>query len=309
MNGKFAIVTHGGAGRWNLEEAPVLLAGMEAATRAGIKVLSAGGSALDAVVAAVAALEDDPPFNAGTGSALNLAGEVEMDAAVMAGDGLRCGSVGALRGVRNPILVARKVMEQTDHVLLAGEGAQRFAREMGFADHDCATPKRVADYREKLAKLRQGQSDNFPRLRDLLAKHPPLSPGTVGAVARDAAGGLAAATSTGGITLKLPGRIGDSAIPGAGNYASPTAAASATGHGETILRHLATKALCDLVGSGRGVQEAAEKVLGMMQGEEREAGVIAVDFEGGIGISHNTPYMPHAFFIKGQDGIVARMRV
>lgn len=309
MSANFAIVTHGGAGRWNVEDAPLLLAGMEEATRAGVEVLSAEGSALDAVVAAVVALEDNPLFSAGTGSALNLAGEVEMDAAVMVGEGLSCGSVGALRGVRNPILVARKVMEETDHVLLAGEGAQRFAREMGFGDHDCVTPERLADYRKKMAELRQGRSDSFPRLRQLLAKHSSLSLGTVGAVARDAAGGLAAATSTGGITLKLPGRIGDSAIPGAGNYAMPKAAASATGHGETILRYLATKALCDLVARGCAVQEAAKKVLALMQSEKREAGVIALDFEGAIAIAHNTPYMPHGFFVEGQDGIVARMRV
>lgn len=309
MSAKFAIVTHGGAGLWKIEEAPALLPGMEAATRAGLDILSAGGSAVDAVAAVVAALEDNPLFNAGTGSALNLAGEIEMDAAVMAGEGLRCGSVGALRGVRNPILVARKVMEKTDHVLLAGEGAQRFAREMGFADHDGRTPKRLADYRQQLAELRQGQSDGFPRLPELLARHPSLSGGTVGAVARDASGGLAAATSTGGITLKLPGRIGDSAIPGAGNYATPRAAASATGHGETIMRYLATKVLCDLIGSGCAVQEATEKILGLMRGEQRGAGVIAVDVQGEIGVAHNTPYMPHAFFIEGRDRIVARMRV
>jgi len=298
----YAIAVHGGAGTWGGEHEAEALQGVRRAAEAGTAILAGGGSALDAAVAAVVLLEDDPLFNAGTGSALNVDGEAEMDAGVMVGQGLRSGNVACLQRVKNPILVARKVMEETDHVLLAGEGALRFARAMGFADHDPVTPRRLADWQER---RKEGA-----RLPQILANHPELAKGTVGAVARDAGGGLAAATSTGGVTLKLAGRVGDTPLPGAGTYATPSAAASATGRGELMMRFLATRAVCDRIAAGRSAQQAVDEVVAEMAASlGPDVGIIALDGNGGIGVAHATPHMPHAFASWYRDGVTARLRV
>jgi beta-aspartyl-peptidase (threonine type) len=285
---RWAIVVHGGCGRWEAKDTVRALAGVRAATAAGRRVLAAGGSALDAVCAAVVVLEDDPLFNAGTGSVLNRDGDAEMDAAVMTGDGLRCGGVAAIRRVRNPVLVARKVMETTPHVLLAGAGATSFARRHGFGVYDPVT-------RESLRRF---------RLRRAIA-----SPGTVGAVALDAVGRFAAGTSTGGVALKLPGRVGDSPIPGAGNYATPRAAASATGTGELMMRTLATKSVCDLVAAGRTPARAAAEAIHALPAHAGQSGaVIALGLRGRIGIAMRGGVMPHAWCIEGVARITARLR-
>jgi len=250
----------------------------------------------------VVVLEDDPLFNAGTGSALNIDGVAEMDAGVMVGQGLCSGNVACLQRVKNPILVARKVMEETDHVLLAGEGALRFARAMGFADHDPITPQRLADWQK-----RRTEGVRLPRILD---HYPELAKGTVGAVARDAGGGLAAATSTGGLTLKLAGRVGDTPLPGAGNYATPYAAASATGRGELMMCFLATRAVCDRIAAGRSAQQAVDEVVAEMAASlGPDVGIIALDGAGGIGVAHATPHMPHAFASWYESGATARLRV
>lgn len=306
----YAIIVHGGAGAWEKEQEAAALEGVRRAVQAGREVLAGGGMALDAVVAAVVALEDDPTFNAGTGSALNLDGEAEMDAGVMVGQGLRSGNVAALKRVKNPVLVARKVMEETDHVLLAGEGALRFARAMGFPDHDPVTAERLADWRKKRDAMLRGEDRYLPRQRELLRACPGLACDTVGAVALDANGGLAAATSTGGLSLKLAGRIGDSPIPGAGNYADLRAAVSATGRGELMVRFLAAKTVCDLAAGGRSAQRAVDEALARMAAEVGDdVGIIALDGEGRIGVGHRTPAMPHAYAVEGRDELVAAMRV
>lgn len=305
----YAIVTHGGAGDWKAKQARVVLLGMRRAAAAGANILRAGGSALDAVAVAVVALEDNPLFNAGTGSCLNIEGEAEMDASVMVGEGL-AGAVAGIRRVKNPVLVARKVMEETDHVLLSGEGAERFARALDFADYDPVTPERLADYRKKYVHLRNRGYPGLPRLQQLLRRYSELAQGTVGAVALDAKGRTAAATSTGGMTFKLAGRIGDSPVPGAGNYATPRCAASATGQGELIMRCLATKTVCDRVLAGRTAQQAVEQIVAEIQQQlGGEMGLIALDAEGQIGIAHSTASMPHAYAREGQPEIVAGMRV
>lgn len=306
----YAIIVHGGAGAWKDEHEAAALEGVRRAAQTGKAVLTSGGAALDAVVAAVIALEDDLSFNAGTGSALNLDGEAEMDAGIMVGQGLRTGNVAALKRVKNPVLVARKVMEETDHVLIAGEGALRFARAMGFPDCDPVTEERRADWRKKRDAMLQGDDRYLPRQRELLQAYPGLVADTVGAVALDIRGGLAAATSTGGLSLKLAGRIGDSPIPGAGNYADLHAAVSATGRGELMLRFLTAKTVCDLTAAGRSAQQAVDEVLARMAAEVGDdVGIIAVDATGRIGVGHRTPAMPHAVATEEQDGIVAAMRV
>jgi len=303
----FAIVVHGGAGSCAPAQEEPALAGVRMAAEAGRRVLAAGGCCVDAVVAAVVVLEDDPHTNAGTGSVLNLDGEAEMDAGLMAGAGLRTGNVAALQRVKNPILVARAVMEQSDHVLLAGDGALRFARLLGHADYDPVIGERREGWRRALEGMRHQGDRYLPHLRELVRARE-FPQGTVGAVALDTRGHLSAATSTGGVTLKLPGRIGDTPIPGAGNYATEQAAASATGKGELMLRFLTTKALCDRVATGEGIQPALDAVLGQMAASVgSDVGIIALDHRAEIGVGHLTATMPHAF-ARGSEEVVARIR-
>jgi len=307
----YAIAVHGGAGKWRSESESATLDGVRYAAEAGQGILKQGGSALDAVVAVVAALEDNPLFNAGTGSALNVDGDAEMDAGVMVGQGLLTGNVACLQRVKNPILVARKVMEEAGHVLLAGDGALRFARGWGFEDFDPVTPRRFEDYQKKRRELLEDAGSGLPYLRRLLlCQADEQAKGTVGCVARDVHGGLAAATSTGGVTLKLAGRIGDSPVPGAGNYATKHAAASATGQGELMMRFLTTKSICDLVAAGYSAQKSVDEILARMAAEVgTDAGMIAVDTHGNIGIAHMTQDMPHAYANASQSSIVTAMRV
>ena len=303
-----ALIAHGGAGNWRPGSEDDAIRGMKAAVEKGRSLLVAGGSALDAVCAVVVALEDNPIFNAGTGAVLNFDGFCELDACVMDSRESRVGSVAALQRVRNPILVARKVMEETDHVMLAGEGARRFARVMGFPDYDPVTPARLEDWKDKRRRLDQVLGKHSLRMRRFLREHPEYAGGTVGAVAVDAAGTLAAATSTGGVTMKLVGRVGDSPVPGAGNYASRHAAASATGTGEYVLRSLATRAIAEAVGRGAPLAKAMREVLDNLGRDfDADVGIVAVDSAGVPAAMHRTRDMPHAFF-AGADEVVSRMR-
>jgi beta-aspartyl-peptidase (threonine type) len=285
----YAIVVHGGCGEWESSATAAALAGVRRAVQAGQRILATGGTALDAVCAAAVILEDDPLFNAGTGATLNADGEAEMDASVMAGQGLRCGGVAAIQRVKNPILVARKIMEETPHCLVAGAGAVAFARASGFVDYDPVTAERRRRHDHALAAT---------------------SGGTIGAIACDRAGGLAAATSTGGTARKLPGRVGDSPIPGAGNYATERAAASATGHGELMLRTLATKTVCDLIGDGRTASAAVRSVVASLPIQSgQSAGIIALDDAAGVGIAIRGGVMPHGWYVEGKESrLIARLR-
>ena len=280
-----AIVVHGGAGERSPDgpEADAARAGCEAAARAGWAVLQAGGAALDAVQAAVLVLEDDPIFNAGRGSCLTRAGTVEMDAAIMSGAGLRAGAIGAVTGVRNPVALARSVLEDGEHVLLVGAGALAFAREQGLAlvapDHHVTDAARAA-----LADVLRARATA------------PAGGGTVGAVARDAAGHVAAATSTGGMVGKRPGRVGDSPLPGSGTYADDEAgAASATGHGERIIQVGMARAAVDLLRSGVPAAEAAARAVALLGDRVGgRGGLIVVSRHGDVGAAFNTRSMAWA---------------
>ncbi|MFT6399257.1 MAG: beta-aspartyl-peptidase (threonine type) [Bradymonadia bacterium] len=263
---------------------------------AGRDILEAGGSAVDAVCATVRALEDNPVFNAATGGALNLDGIIELDAALMVGRDRSGGAVANLTKTRHPIDVARAVMEKTDHILLAGDGAVRFARATGFPEYDCSVPDRVEAHERALERLRTTGDDWLPRLKALLDEYPELQHGTVGAVAIDLNGEFAAATSTAGFVLKLAGRVGDVAQLGAGTYATPHGAAGATGRGEIAMRLLSTARVTALTEAGKSAQEAVEAALEEASVISRDIGFIAVDGRGGIGITHGTPHMPHAFW-------------
>ena len=302
-----ALIAHGGAGNLRAGSDDNAIAGMRDAVQAGRAILRAGGSALDAVCATVVALEDNPIFNAGTGAVLNFDGFCELDACVMESRQARAGAVAALPRVKNPILVARKVMEETDHALLAGEGAQRFARIMGFGDHDPVTPARHADWQDKKGRLDEVLGNKLA-MRRFLKEHPDYAGGTVGAAAVDASGILAAATSTGGVTMKLVGRVGDTPIIGAGNYASQHIAASATGTGEFVMRSLATRALSEKVAAGATLEQAMREVMEQLGRDyDADVGIIAVDRHGLPMASHRTRDMPHAWF-AGEGEVVSLAR-
>ena len=294
-----AIVVHGGAGDWRDDKHPPAERGVATAAAAGRDVLLAGGSALDAVIAAVHVLEDDPLFNAGTGAALSIDGRIELDACVMDGRDLRAGAVASIERVRHPVDVARAVMEKTDHVLLVGEGATRFARALGFPDHDPETPDRRRAWETAHARLGAEGDDWLPRLRALLAAYPELGHGTVGAVARDADGHIAAATSTGGVVLKLVGRVGDAPIPGAGTYANGFGGVSATGRGEIAMRTLLARRVCELAEAGASTSEATVRALAEAAVLGRDIALIAVGRTGPPVAAHLTPCLPHARWEAG----------
>lgn len=272
------IVVHGGAGRIPDEERAGRQRGCREAARVGWDCLRPGGAALDAVEEAVAFLEDHPLFNAGRGSVLNAAGDVEMDASIMEGRALYAGAVGALRNVRNPIRLARRVLEEGRHVLLVAEGALSFARDVGIAT--CAPEELVTDrQRARWGALTEGGI------------------GTVGAVAVDGTGSVAAATSTGGLWGKRPGRVGDSAVIGAGTYADRMlGAASATGNGEAIIRVVLAKAAVDLLMDDLHPEDAARSAIQLLERRAAgEGGIIVVDRMGRVGHATNAASMCCAF--------------
>jgi beta-aspartyl-peptidase (threonine type) len=277
-----SILVHGGAGTVEDDRRAVCLAGVERAAEAGWRVLEDGGSALNAAEAAVRAMEDDPEFNAGYGSALNRMGIVEVDACIMDGE-LRAGAVAALPWMRHPVSLARKLLEGGEHLLLCGGGALLYAREHGFAADppDSMISPRARARHERAQK--EGLAD------------------TVGAVAIDASGRLVAATSTGGTPEKRPGRIGDSPVPGAGCFADGRAgAASATGQGESILRTGLCRTAVEALRNGRTADEAARLAVDeLVERTGGEAGLILVDARGRIAHHTSTPRMPWAAIAGG----------
>lgn len=274
------IIVHGGAGDAPQKSLPDRLEGCKQAALAGWRILEAGGSALDAVETAVVSLEDNPLFNAGTGSTLNALGEIEMDAAIMDGSALSAGAVAAVSLIKNPIHLARKVLDDGRCVLLVGDGALRFARQAGIPE--CPPESLVVE-------------DEVVRWKK---KH-----GTVGCVALDRSGKIAAGTSTGGIFDKLPGRVGDSALIGCGTYAGGLAGVSCTGVGEAIVRIVMAKTAAEHVRAGHHPMEAAKKVLATLEEKTgAKAGLIMIDHQGRIGHGRNASQMPVAFM--SGDGTV-----
>jgi len=280
-----AIIVHGGAGEVTPDRHARLREGVRAAAAAGDAILSAGGSALDAVVAAVRVLEDDPEYNAGTGSALTADGTVETDASVMDGPTQRVGAVAAVPDLGNAVALARAVLDAGQHVILAGPAAWRFAAEVGITP---APPGSLVTDRART------------RLAAELAKRGATkSGGTVGAVARDRQGRFAAATSTGGIAGKRAGRVGDTPIPGAGTWADAHAAISATGDGEAILRVALSRNIGANVAAGSELRAAIADALTELRSiTGGSAGVIAVDSRGVLGVQLSAT-MPIAWIVRG----------
>jgi beta-aspartyl-peptidase (threonine type) len=303
----FGLAIHGGAGtlpRAEMRGAAELnyRAGLQEALDAGFAVLQAGGTSLDAVTQAVVLLEDNPLFNAGRGAVFTLDGRNELDAAIMDGSNLKAGAVCGLTRIRNPILLARSVMEQSDNVMLAGEGAEEFALSRGFSfvpQSFFYTPERW----QQLERIRGGDTG----LSALTISHV----GTVGAVALDLAGRLAAATSTGGMTGKRYRRIGDSPIIGAGTYADDrSCAVSATGHGEVFIRAAVAHDICARMRfAGRSLAEAVrEVVLEELVALHGEGGVVAIDARGEIAMEFNSEGMFRASRSAGAEPQIAIYR-
>jgi len=291
---KPVIVVHGGAGAWQPERRKAGLAGVKAAATAGYDVLkSPSGTALDAVEAAVKSMEDNPVFNAGLGSTLTIDKHIEMEASIMDGKTLKAGATGLLKDIKNPVSLARLTMENTDYIFIVGEGAEKLAQLHNLERRQPQTELRLRYWKELKQKLLSGEEQNLPKLRQLLQSHPNLfETDTVGAVALDKQGNAAAATSTGGFTLKFPGRIGDSPLIGCGNYADNQAGAcSATGIGEVAIRLVLAKHVCDQIRAGQAAQEAVENAVTLVNRRlkiKNSMGLIAVDTQGRIGAAHNT---------------------
>ncbi|HYZ89346.1 MAG TPA: isoaspartyl peptidase/L-asparaginase [Myxococcales bacterium] len=299
-SGGAAVIVHGGAGTRPDHDPGPYLAGTRAAAEAGLRVLLQGGTALDAAQAAVVVLEDDPSFNAGTGACLTAAGDVELDASCMDGTTLRAGGVACVKTIKNPILAARRVCDDTPHVLLCGPGADAFARECGIPEYPnelFVTPRQLARWQE-LHALAQKQGADTVRAGTI---------GTVGAVAVDGKGHVAACTSTGGTPYKRPGRVGDTPIIGAGAYADDhEAAASSTGFGEAILKVTMARAACVRVRDGMSPRKAAIAAVGLLKERAHGAGgIIVAGPDGRLGWACNTPRMARALLRSGMQHAAA----
>jgi beta-aspartyl-peptidase (threonine type) len=296
---KPSIIVHGGA--WDIPDDLVdaHLSGCGTAMERGYDELSRGGSAVQAVVEAIAVMEDDPVFDAGRGSYLNQVGQVELDAVVMDGATLRSGAVAALQHVRNPIRVARDIMVKTPFSMLVGSGALKFALDNGFercTEEDLLVGRQLEDYREFVRTGVLRTREFFEGRGD-----------TVGACAMDSYGHLAAATSTGGIPRKPAGRVGDSPLIGCGAYADGrVGAASATGWGEKIMAVLLAKAVLNFLETRVSPTEACTAAISMLKDRvDGLGGLIIVDTRGNIGYHHNTPRMAFGFF----EGTTGRKKV
>jgi len=307
-----AIIVHGGAGNVTPDRAEIVQEGCKEAVLIGWRILQAGGAALDAVEAAVHSLEDNPQYNAGTGSCLTSDGNIELDAGIMEGHTLQVGAVACVELIKNPIALARKVLE-SPHVLLVGKGAQEYALECGIPMcelEDLVTERQYQiwlDKRKQTAK--ESKTENEPRhhRREVASveareeRH-----GTVGAVAIDMTGHLAAATSTGGIPNQYPGRVGDSPLVGCGFYADDNAAVSCTGDGEDFIRLLIAKRAADFVAHGESARDAAATAIAFLGAKATgTGGLIMIDRKGNIGFAWNSHHMKHAYITEGMEGPVS----
>jgi L-asparaginase / beta-aspartyl-peptidase len=294
-----SLVVHGGA--WDIPDDLVEghKTGVNRALKAGWSILQKGGSAVEAVEKAIIVMEDDETFDAGVGSFINRAGEVELDASIMSGKKLNAGAIAAVQNVRNPISLARKIMEESEHVLLVGMGATRFAREHGI--QTCSQDDLITDRELERWRTIQG-TRNFMTKDAFRRKKVPVD--TVGAVAMDDEGNIAAGASTGGTPNKYPGRVGDSPLIGSGTYADNTVGGvSCSGWGEALIKVVMAKSVIDLMDRNGGDSQLAadDGIKTLVRRTEGFGGVIAMNNAGQIGIAYNTPRMARAY-------ITSRMR-
>jgi len=297
---KFGLAIHGGAGnikRENIspEKEKEYLQKLDEALQKGYSILESGGSAIDAVNSVINILEDSPLFNAGKGAVLTEKGEAELDASIMNGKDLSAGAVAGLKHIKNPINLARLIMEKSPHVLLISDGAEEFAKQnnLEFVDNKYfVTEERWNQFLKAKEKLK----------KDEIEKH-----GTVGCVALDKNGNLAAGTSTGGMMMKKFGRVGDSPIIGAGTYANNnTCAVSATGHGEYFIRLAVAHDISNLIEyKNYSVEEAADELIfNKLKKMNADGGVIAIDKNGNVATPFNTTGMFRAFHVFGSEPVI-----
>lgn len=296
MKNNSVLLVHGGAWAIPDEMVEAHLDGVRAAMAAGWSVLNKGGSALDAVEEVVVIMENDEAFDAGRGSFLNRDGKVQLDALIMDGATLRAGGVGCVEHIANPVRAARKVLGESPHVYFVAEGAERFAQEHGIPlceNQDLIIPREI----ERLRALRSSAT----KTEELFA--PTISHDTVGAVALDTSGNIAAATSTGGTLNKAPGRLGDSSLIGCGCYAdNQSAAVSTTGWGEPIMKLVLAKWAADRVASGNLPQWVAAEAMNYLKDRVNgHGGIILLDAAGRFGLAHNTPRMAWAYRTTEKD--------
>jgi L-asparaginase / beta-aspartyl-peptidase len=311
--GPWALVIHGGAGgpaRGTMapDKEKAYLDKLNEALQLGSGILSAGGSSLDAVEAVVRFMEDCPLFNAGKGAVLNENGKAELDASIMDGLTGMAGAVAGVTTIKNPVTAARRVMEKTSHVMLIGAGAEKFARAQKLEIVDPSyfiTPERLEAWKKnKAAQLSKPTQPGKPSG----AQPAKDKPGTVGAVALDCRGSLAAATSTGGMMGKMTGRVGDSPIIGAGTYANNnTCAVSATGHGEYFIRNVVAYDVSALMEyQGMSLEEAGNLVImEKLKNQKASGGLIAIDKEGNVAMPFNTNAMFRGFVKSSGEKMVA----
>ena len=292
---KPTMAVHGGAWAIPSDQLGAHRLGCIRALETGLEILKSGGTSLEAIECSVIELENNETFDAGLGSFLNRMGAVTLDAGVMDGRSLACGSVAHVTGVRNAVSLARRVLE-SPHAVLVGEGAYEFAQEHGIATCDP----------EELVSTRERDRWNALRQVDMSEWALEMFGDTVGAVAIDSEGNLAAATSTGGSPMKPLGRVGDSPFIGAGLYAdNRTAAVSATGHGELIIPIVWSKSAADIIATGATAPDAAKRALTLLEPVDARGGLIMVDHGGRIGVAWNTPTMAYAYYNSDRDEIVA----
>ena len=298
----YMILSHGGAGEVRPERQKTVERGVKEAVIGGFSKLASAGSALDAVEECVRIMEDDPTFNAGTGSVLTMKGTIEMDASISDGKTLGCGAVSMISNVRHPVSLARAIMERTDHVLVVGASAEKMAERFGLDRCDPRTQERVELWKEAKKKFDRGEIKYLQKTMNLIKMYPDLGE-TVGAVAIDGNGNIAAATSTGGIMLKLPGRVGDTPIIGAGNYADENAGASCTGIGEVAIRLCLAKMACEYVGKDLSAMESARQCIDLVNSRQGglDMGIIVVDKDYNYGLCHNTKNLVWSLQKRGMN--------
>ncbi|MFW9992870.1 MAG: isoaspartyl peptidase/L-asparaginase [Candidatus Odinarchaeota archaeon] len=296
MTLELAVIVHGGA--WNIPDDAVKdhLNGVSEACKLAHSILAEGGASIDAAESCVALMEDDPTFDAGRGSFCNTIGEVEMDA-IIATDDLRIGSVCAVQNIRNPVKLARLVLDKTKHVMIAGKGALLFAREQGIPG---CRPEDLLVGRELERYYAIKKMKHFEP-KDAFRSSPGKSNGlgTVGCVCLDQSGGLAVAVSTGGTPHKLPGRVGDSPLWGSGAYVESTGGAAATGYGEDLIRIIATRQAVDYLRVGLTAQQAADWTVEDLGKKAAGLGGLIVLNRDGLGLAFNTPRMAFAYQVDG----------
>lgn len=309
-----ALIVHGGAGTIAPERHAAAREGCQAAAEAGWKVLLAGGSALDAVQEAITALENNPGFNAGTGGVLTASGRAQLDAGLMDGVTLDVGAVAGVERIKNPIALARKVLA-SPHVLLMGEGAETFAVDHGYPLCDPAELITAAQFERWQRGYRDGDDVNIAAERSgalgLLPDEHVYADGdkhgTVGAVALDGNGRIAAGASTGGMAGKHPGRVGDTPLVGCGYYAEQGfGGAACTGHGEHFIRLLLAKRVADYLGTGKAAQEAAAEAIALLGARTGgTGGLIVLDMAGRVGYARNTDALAFAYVVEGAASPIA----